>query len=40
MLAVAELRDGNKEKAKSLLGGLAQQFPRNTLYSRQLSRIH
>ena len=40
MLAVAELRDGNKDKAKSILGGLAQQFPRNTLYSRQLSRIH
>ncbi|MCU1322579.1 MAG: hypothetical protein JWM43_2228 [Acidobacteriaceae bacterium] len=40
MLAVAELRDGNKERAKSLLSGLAQEFPRNTLYQRQLLRIH
>ncbi len=40
MLAVAELRDGNKERAKSLLAGLAQEFPRNTLYQRQLNRIH
>jgi hypothetical protein len=40
MLAVAELRDGNKERAKSLLSGLAQEFPRNTLYQRQLNRIH
>lgn len=39
MLAVAELRDGNKAKAKSLLSGLAQEFPSNTLYSRQMRRI-
>jgi hypothetical protein len=40
MLAVAELRDGNKERAKNLLAGLAQEFPRNSLYRRQLDRIH
>ncbi|CAN5497283.1 hypothetical protein BH10ACI4_BH10ACI4_25760 [soil metagenome] len=40
MLAVAELRDGNKERAKSLLSALAQEFPRNSLYPRQLARIH
>jgi hypothetical protein len=40
MLAVAELRDGNKEQAKDLLSGLAQEFPKNSLYRRQLDRIH
>ncbi len=40
MLAVAELRDQHPEQARSLLQGLAQQFPRNTLYARQLARIH
>jgi hypothetical protein len=40
MLSVAELRDGNKEQAKKLLGGLAEEFPKNTLYRRQLDRIH
>lgn len=39
MLAVAELRDGNKGTAKNLLSGLAQEFPNNTLYSRQMRRI-
>jgi hypothetical protein len=39
MLAVAELRDGNKRTAKSLLAGLAQEFPNNSLYSRQMRRI-
>jgi hypothetical protein len=39
MLAVAELREGNKASAKNLLAGLAQQFPNNTLYSRQMRRI-
>ena len=40
MLAVAELREGNKDQAKALLAGLAKEFPQNSLYSRQLNRIH
>ncbi len=40
MLAVAELKDRHLDQARSLLQGLAQQFPRNTLYARQLARIH
>lgn len=39
MLSVAELREGNKDQAKVLLSGLAQEFPQNTLYRRQLNRI-
>jgi hypothetical protein len=39
MLAVAELREGNKGTAKDLLSGLAQEFPNNALYSRQMRRI-
>jgi hypothetical protein len=39
MLAVAELRDGNKDTARSLLSGLAREFPNNTLYRRQMLRI-
>jgi hypothetical protein len=40
ILAVAELRDGHKDQARSLLASLAQEFPGNTLYRRQLDRIH
>lgn len=39
MLAVAELRDGKKMEARSLLSSLATEFPRNTLYRRQMERI-
>jgi hypothetical protein len=39
MLAVAELRDGNKTEAKAILADLAQKFPQNPLYTRQLNRI-
>lgn len=39
MLAVADLREGNKHQAKELLAGLSQEFPQNTLYSRQMRRI-
>jgi len=39
MLAVAELREGHRQAAKKLLGGLSQEFPGNTLYSRQMRRI-
>jgi len=40
ILAVAELRDGHKDQARNLLASLAQEFPGNTLYRRQLNRIH
>lgn len=39
MLAVAELKDNHPDQARTLLTALAQQFPQNTLYSRQLARI-
>ena len=39
LLAVAALRDHNPGQARSLLTGLADEFPRNPLYRRELSRI-
>jgi len=39
MLAVAALRDKNREQARKLLAGLARQFPNNTLYRRELDRL-
>lgn len=39
MLAVAALRDGNRQEASTLLDGLASEFPHNTLYRRQADRI-
>ena len=40
MLAVAAIRDGNPQQARSILTTLAKQYPGNTLYERQLARIH
>jgi len=40
MLAVAAIRDGNPQQARSILIALSKQFPGNTLYDRQLARIH
>ena len=40
LLAVAALRDENKTAARSLLAGLAQEFPQNQLYARELARLH
>lgn len=40
MLAVAAIRDGNPQQARSILTALSKQFPGNTLYNRQLARIH
>lgn len=39
LLAVAALRDKDKNTARVLLAGLASEFPRNELYSRELARI-
>ncbi|WP_213804805.1 hypothetical protein [Granulicella sp. dw_53] len=40
MLAVGELRDGRKQQGKEILQSLAKEFPQNTLYERQIARIH
>lgn len=40
MLAVAALRDKDTARARQLLEGLAKDYPENSLYSRELSRIH
>ncbi|MGH9595980.1 MAG: hypothetical protein ACRD3K_04190 [Edaphobacter sp.] len=40
MLAVGELRDGRTQQGKAILIGLSQEFPRNTLYQRQIARLH
>ena len=40
MLAVGELRDGRVEQGKAILIGLSQEFPQNTLYQRQIARLH
>ena len=39
LLAVAALRDHDRTQARSLLSGLADEFPRNPLYRRELARI-
>jgi hypothetical protein len=40
MLAVGELRDGRIQEGKAILIGLSQEFPQNTLYQRQIARLH
>ncbi len=40
MLSVAALRDGNPQRARAILVALARRYPDNTLYERQLARIH
>jgi hypothetical protein len=39
LLAVAALRDKDKNTARTLLAGLATEFPNNQLYSRELAHI-
>ena len=39
LLAVAALRDKNREEAKELLQNLAEEFPNNQVYRRELSRL-
>jgi len=39
LLAVAALRDNNRERARELLSGLHDRFPDNELYSRELARL-
>jgi hypothetical protein len=40
MLAVGELRDGRTQSGKAILISLSQEFPKNTLYQRQIARLH
>ncbi len=40
MLAVGELRDGRVQQGKAILIGLSMEFPQNTLYQRQIARLH
>ena len=39
LLAVAALRDNNRERAREILGGLHDRFPDNELYARELTRL-
>ena len=39
LLAVAALRDQDRQTARVLLAGLASQFPNNHLYAKELARI-
>jgi hypothetical protein len=39
LLAVAALRDKNRIQAREFLQNLAQEFPNNQLYRRELSRL-
>ena len=40
LLAVAALRNSNREEASALLTGLRDRFPDNELFSRELSRVN
>jgi hypothetical protein len=39
MLAVAALRDNDRGRARELLANLAQEFPNNTLYRKELAKL-
>lgn len=39
LLAVAALRDHDRNRAKELLNGLVKEFPHNRLYAQELSRL-
>jgi hypothetical protein len=39
LLAVAALRDGNRNQARELLSWLADHYPQNTLYQQELSKL-
>lgn len=39
MLAIAALRDNDHNTARTLLAGLAREFPSNTLYARELAKL-
>jgi hypothetical protein len=40
MLAVAAIRDNRPQQAREILTALSKEFPKNSLYTRELNRIH
>jgi hypothetical protein len=40
MLAVAALRDNRPQEARDILSALSREYPHNSLYARELARIH
>ena len=40
MLAVAALRDNRPQEARDILTALSREYPQNSLYARELARIH
>jgi hypothetical protein len=40
MLAVAALRDNRPQEARDILAALSREYPQNSLYARELARIH
>ena len=40
LLAVAALRDRDRQKARELLGWLTREFPRNPLYREELAKLN
>jgi hypothetical protein len=40
MLAVAALRDNRPQEARDILAALSHEYPQNTMYARELARIH
>ena len=39
LLAVAALRDGNRDRSREILSGLAHEFPNNHLYAVELAKL-
>jgi hypothetical protein len=39
LLAVAALRDHDRETARRMLSGLAEEFPKNQLYRKELAQL-
>ncbi len=39
LLAVAALRDNDKNQARELLAGLSHEFPQNHLYAKELTKL-
>jgi hypothetical protein len=39
LLAVAALRDGNRDRSREILSGLAREFPNNHLYAVELAKL-
>jgi hypothetical protein len=40
MMVVAAIRDNRPQDAREILAALSKEFPKNSLYTRELNRIH